>query len=94
MLARVLYALSQAPVLLFNMAQVYRAKQDTSRALFFYRRHKHLLQLLSEAFGLHHHAGLEASYVAAALTIALLLPLCRAFHRYKQAHPASWARFI
>ena len=63
-------------------------------ALFFYLLHKHLLQLLSEAFGLHHHAGLEASYVAAALTIALLLPLCRAFHRYKQAHPASWARFI
>jgi uncharacterized membrane protein len=63
-------------------------------ALFFYLLHKHLLQALSEAFGLHHRAGLEASYVAAALTIALLLPACRAFHRYKRAHPEGWARFI
>jgi uncharacterized membrane protein len=63
-------------------------------ALFFYILHKHLLQLLSYGLGLHHGAGLAATYLMAAVTIALLLPLCQVFHRYKLAHPAGWARFI
>jgi uncharacterized membrane protein len=63
-------------------------------ALFFYLLHKHLLQLLSYLLELHHQAGLTATYLMAALTIALLLPLCRSFHRYKLAHPEGWARWI
>jgi hypothetical protein len=37
---------------------------------------------------------LAATYVSAAVVIALLLPLCAWFRRYKLAHPESVARYI
>jgi surface polysaccharide O-acyltransferase-like enzyme len=63
-------------------------------ALFFYLLHKHLLQGLSYLLELHHRAGLAVTYFMTVVAIALLLPLCRTFHRYKVAHPDGWARFI
>ena len=63
-------------------------------ALFFYLLHYHLLRLAAWSTGLLHGAGLLATYLAAALVIALLLPLCERFRRYKQAHPDSLAKYI
>src|SRR5215813_3803786 len=63
-------------------------------AFFFYLLHAHLLRLGAWALGLLHRAGLGTTYLAAAVVIALLLPLCERFRRYKVAHPESLARFI
>jgi uncharacterized membrane protein len=63
-------------------------------AFFFYLLHVHLLEGAAELFGLHHKAGLGATYLSAAVAIAVLLPACRAYGRYKRAHPNSWAQYI
>lgn len=63
-------------------------------AFFFYLLHAHLLRLGAWTMGLLHHAGLATTYVGAAVVIALLLPLCERFRRYKVAHPDSLARYI
>jgi uncharacterized membrane protein len=63
-------------------------------AFFFYLLHAHLLRLGAWALALLHRAGLGTTYLAAALVIALLLPFCERFRRYKVAHPDSLARFI
>lgn len=44
--------------------------------------------------GLLHEGGLPATYLAAAMVIVLLLPLCERFRRYKVAHPGSLAQYI
>jgi uncharacterized membrane protein len=63
-------------------------------AFFFYLLHAHLLHAAAWALGLSRGAGLRATYVAAAATIAVLLPLCAAYRRYKSAHPDGWARYV
>ena len=63
-------------------------------ALFFYLLHAHLLRLAAWSTGLLRGAGLWTTYLAAAMVIALLLPLCERFRRYKQAHPDSPAKYI
>jgi uncharacterized membrane protein len=63
-------------------------------AFFFYLLHVHLLEGAAELLGLHHKAGLGATYLSAAVVIAVLLPACRAYGRYKRAHPNSWAKYI
>lgn len=63
-------------------------------ALFFYLLHAHLLRLAAWGTGLLRGAGLWTTYLAAAMVIALLLPLCERFRRYKQAHPDSLAKYI
>jgi uncharacterized membrane protein len=63
-------------------------------ALFFYLLHAHLLRLGAWSLGLLHGAGLATTYLAAAMVIALLLPLCERFRRYKQAHPDGVAKYI
>ena len=63
-------------------------------ALFFYLLHYHLLRFAAWSTGLLHGAGLLATYLAAAMVIALLLPLCERFRRYKLAHPDSLAKYI
>src|SRR5262249_9801573 len=52
-------------------------------AFFFSLLHAHLLRLGAWALGLLHRAGLGTTYLAAAVVIALLLPLCERFRRYK-----------
>ncbi len=63
-------------------------------AFFFYLLHAHLLWLGAWSLGLLHAAGLATTYLAAAVVIALLLPLCQRFRRYKVSHPRSLAQYI
>lgn len=63
-------------------------------AFFFYLLHVHLLEGASYALGLHRHAGLGATYLAAAATVLALTPLCAVYRRYKAAHPDGWARYV
>jgi len=63
-------------------------------ALFFYVLHAHLLRFAAWALGLLRSSGLVATYVAAAVVIVVLLPLCMRFRQYKLAHPASVAKYL
>jgi uncharacterized membrane protein len=63
-------------------------------AFFFYLLHAHLLHGVARVLGLERHAGLAATYAAAALTVAALVPLCAVYRRYKAAHPAGWTRYV
>jgi uncharacterized membrane protein len=63
-------------------------------ALFFYVLHAHLLRFGAWSLGLLRTSGLLATYLAAAAVIALLLPLCTRFRRYKVAHPESVAKYL
>lgn len=63
-------------------------------AFFFYLLHAHLLRFGAWSLGLLRSSGLIATYLAAAAVIALLLPLCARFRRYKVAHPESVAKYL
>ena len=63
-------------------------------AFFFYLLHAHLLGLAGYALNLHEKAGLGATYLSAAAVIAVLVPACSAYRRYKLAHPRSLAQYI
>ncbi|HUM13244.1 MAG TPA: heparan-alpha-glucosaminide N-acetyltransferase domain-containing protein [Myxococcaceae bacterium] len=63
-------------------------------AFFFYLLHAHLLRLAAWTLGLLHRTGLGMTYLAAAVVIAVLLPACERFRRYKVSHPQSLARYI
>jgi uncharacterized membrane protein len=63
-------------------------------ALFYYLLHAHLLRFAAWSLGLLRASGLVATYVSAAVVIALLLPLCDRYRRYKRSHPDGVARYI
>ena len=63
-------------------------------AFFFYLLHAHLLFLAAYLLGMHQKAGLGATYLSAAVVIAVLVPACSAYRRYKLAHPRSVAQYI
>jgi uncharacterized membrane protein len=63
-------------------------------AFFYYLVHIHLMLAVALLLGVLHKEGLLVSYVAAAVVIALLIPLCERFRRYKAAHPRGWAQYI
>ena len=63
-------------------------------AFFFYLLHAHLLVLPLVRGGVARKAGLVATYVSAAVVIAVLVPACNAYRRYKLAHPNSIAQYI
>jgi uncharacterized membrane protein len=63
-------------------------------AFFFYLLHAHLLAVASFALGMHGTAGLVATYVSSVVVIAVLVPACSAYRRYKLAHPRSIAQYI
>ena len=63
-------------------------------ALFYYLLHAHLLDVASLALGMHKRAGLLATYLAAVAVTVLLLPVCRWYRGYKQAHPDGWPQYI
>jgi uncharacterized membrane protein len=63
-------------------------------AFFFYLLHAHLLAVAGYVLHLHEKAGLGATYLSAAVVIALLSPACTAYRRYKLAHPRSIAQYI
>lgn len=63
-------------------------------ALFFYLLHQFLLGASAMGLGLSGKGGLLEAYVAAALALVVLYPLCRWYRSYKQAHPRSFVRFV
>ena len=63
-------------------------------AFFFYLLHAHLLALAAFLLHLHGKAGLGATYLSAAVVIAVLAPACNVYRRYKLAHPRSIAQYI
>ena len=63
-------------------------------ALFFYLLHVHLLALLGKATGLAQKGGLEMTFLASAVVIAVLVPACNAYRKYKVAHPRSLAQYV
>ena len=63
-------------------------------AFFFYLLHAHLLMVIAYALGMHGSAGLPATYLSSAVVIAILVPACSAYRRYKLAHPRSIAQYI
>jgi len=63
-------------------------------AFFFYLLHAHLLAVAGHLLHLHGPAGLGATFVSAAVVIAVLVPACTAYRRYKLAHPRSIAQYI
>ncbi len=63
-------------------------------ALFYYVLHVHLMELVAHALGVKRHFGLGVTYAAAVVTVAVLLPLCGWYRRYKRAHPEGWTRYL
>jgi uncharacterized membrane protein len=63
-------------------------------AFFFYLLHAHLLTVAAHVLHMHDKEGLGATYLSAAVVIALLVPACSAYRRYKLAHPRSLAQYI
>ena len=72
-----------APLALFGQA-----------AFFFYLLHAHLLALASVVLGMHKHAGLLATYLAAGVCCVALAPLCAAWRSFRRAHSSGFARYI
>ena len=63
-------------------------------AFFFYLLHAHLLALGARVLHMHGTEGLGATYLSAAVVIAVLVPACNAYRRYKLANPRSIAQYI
>jgi uncharacterized membrane protein len=62
--------------------------------MFFYLLHIPILVVSANALGVAHKLGLGATYGFAALTVGALYPACRAYRRYKAAHPDGWTRYV
>ncbi len=62
--------------------------------MFFYLLHIPVLVLASHGLGVAHRLGLGWTYLGAAAVIAGLYPFCRAYGRYKAAHPGGWTRYL
>jgi uncharacterized membrane protein len=66
-----------------------------STAFFYYLLHVHLILLAHEVLGLDTRTyGLEKTWIAAGITLAVLLGPCAWYRRYKRMHPDGWARYI
>jgi uncharacterized membrane protein len=63
-------------------------------AFFFYLLHAHLLAVGARVLHMHGTEGLGATYLSAAVVIAVLVPACNVYRRYKVAHPRSIAQYI
>jgi uncharacterized membrane protein len=62
--------------------------------MLFYLLHIPCLVLTAHALGLAGKLGLRATYLFAAGVVVLLLPVCRAYGRYKAARPGGWTRYL
>ena len=63
-------------------------------AFFFYLLHAHLLWLAAHLLHMTGKGGLPGTYLASAVVIAVLVPACTVYRRYKLAHPRSIAQYI
>jgi uncharacterized membrane protein len=62
--------------------------------MFFYLLHIPILVLTAHALGASGKLGLGATYLFAAGVVVVLLPVCRAYGRYKAARPGGWTRYL
>jgi uncharacterized membrane protein len=66
-----------------------------STAFFYYLLHVHLMAGTQLLLGWDKASyGLEKTWLAAAVTLALLAWPCAAYRRYKSAHPDGWTRYV
>ncbi len=63
-------------------------------ALFFYVLHAHLLWLIGERDRPAREGRAGDDVPAAAVVIAVLVPACNAYRKYKVAHPRSLAQYV
>ena len=64
-------------------------------AFFYYLIHVHLIGLVQAVWKLDTRShGLDKTWLAAALTVAVLVWPCARYRRYKVAHPDGWARYV
>lgn len=63
-------------------------------AFFFYLLHAHLLAVAALVLHMHGTQGLGMTFLSAAAVIAVLVPACSAYRRYKVGHPRSIAQYI
>ena len=64
-------------------------------AFFYYLLHAHLMQVAQLALRLDTHTlGLAKTWLAAALTVAVLAWPCAWYRRYKSTHPDGWTRYV
>jgi len=62
--------------------------------MFFYLLHIPCLVLGARLLGVSHALGLGATFLGAAVVVAVLYPVCRLYAKYKAAHPDAWMRYI
>ena len=62
--------------------------------LFFYLLHVHLLSGSAALLGLWEAGGLREAFIAAAVVLLILYPLCRWYAGVKRAHARSFLRFV
>lgn len=66
-----------------------------STAFCYYLLHVHLLHLAAKLAGLDRNQhGLLKTYLATAIVLVVLYPLCVRYRRYKAAHPDGWTRYL
>lgn len=64
-------------------------------AFFFYLLHVHLMAAVQLVLALDvHRYGLAQTWIAAAVTLAVLAAPCWYYRRYKAAHPNGWTRYV
>ena len=63
-------------------------------ALFYYVLHLHVLLAGGAALGALHRYGIGAAFLGAGCAVAVLLPVCAAYLRYKRRHPDGWTRYL
>jgi uncharacterized membrane protein len=64
-------------------------------AFFYYVLHVHLMKAAQALLALDPNTeGLAKTWIAGALTIAVLLGPCAWYRGYKRAHPDGWARYV
>lgn len=63
-------------------------------AFFFYLLHAHLLALAALIIPNAKSGGLARTYLATAIVLAVLYPLCARYRRFKASHPDGWTRYL
>jgi hypothetical protein len=63
-------------------------------AMFYYLVHRLAFEIPATYFGLRGIGGLVHTYVAAAVMLIVLYPLCRWYRGYKAAHATSFLQYI
>jgi uncharacterized membrane protein len=63
-------------------------------SMFFYIVHRLGFEIPATYFGLRGVGGITATYVACAIMLVLLYPMCRWYRSFKAAHPNSFLKYL